>query len=140
MPAACSLSSRLSTRNASITMSWVADAVATSSAPSATSPGADAGSVRPRNTIATISSTCENTSQPRRRPSKRDSTGTSSASTSGAQMNFAVYGVPTSANSPMVPRLTPASRIQTSKVAPDSASGRPAEKPRNSTIRTRGLR
>src|ERR1700722_19021562 len=36
MPAACSLSSRLSTRNASTMMSWVADAVATRSAPSAT--------------------------------------------------------------------------------------------------------
>ncbi len=37
MPAACSLSSRLSTRNASITMSCVAEAVATRSAPTATS-------------------------------------------------------------------------------------------------------
>ena len=32
------------------------------------------------------------------------------------------------------------SRIQTSSVEPDSASGRPDEKPRNSTISTRGLR
>jgi hypothetical protein len=40
----------------------------------------------------------------------------------------------------MVPRSTPASRIQTSSVEPDSASGSPAEKPRNSTISTRGLR
>ena len=90
MPAACSLSSRLSTRKASITMSWVAEAVATRSAPTATSQGAAAGSHSPRNTIAAISSTCEKMSQPRRRPSRRDSTGTSSASTSGAQRNFAV--------------------------------------------------
>ena len=41
MPAACSLSSRLSTRNASTTMSCVADAVATRSAPIATSKGGD---------------------------------------------------------------------------------------------------
>ena len=90
MPAACSLSSRLSTRKASITMSCVAEAVATSSAPTATSHGAAAGSQRPRNTIAAISRNCENTSQPRRRPSQRDSTGTSSASTSGAHRNFTV--------------------------------------------------
>ncbi len=73
MPAACSLSSRLSTRKASITMSCVAEAVATRSAPTATSQGAAAGSHRPRNTIAAISRICENTSQPRRRPSQRDS-------------------------------------------------------------------
>ena len=44
MPAACSLSGRLSMRKASITMSCVAEAVATSSAPSATSHGDAAGS------------------------------------------------------------------------------------------------
>ena len=43
MPAACSFSGRLSTRNASTTMSCVADAVATSSAPSATNNGERAG-------------------------------------------------------------------------------------------------
>ncbi|MEY9662360.1 hypothetical protein ABIE80_001068 [Bradyrhizobium diazoefficiens] len=36
MPAACSLSGRLSTRKASTTMSCVEDVVATSNAPSAT--------------------------------------------------------------------------------------------------------
>src|ERR1019366_1423759 len=40
----------------------------------------------------------------------------------------------------MVPRSTPDSRIHTSSVAPDSASGRPDEKPRNITISTRGFR
>ena len=44
MPAACSFGRRLSTRNASMTMSCVADAVATISAPNATSHGAVAGS------------------------------------------------------------------------------------------------
>src|SRR6185369_625851 len=41
---------------------------------------------------------------------------------------------------PMVLRLTPTSAAQNSSVDPDSASGRPAEKPRNSTISTRGFR
>jgi hypothetical protein len=90
MPAACSLSSRLSTRKASITMSWVADAVATRSAPRATSPGATAGSAIPRKAIAAINTSWVSTSQPRRRPSIRDSTGTSTASTRGAHKNFAV--------------------------------------------------
>src|ERR1700742_3471180 len=40
----------------------------------------------------------------------------------------------------MVPRSTPASRIHTSKVDPDSASGSPDEKPSSSTISTRGCR
>ena len=48
--------------------------------------------------------------------------------------------MPTSANNPMVPRSTPDSRIHTNSVEPDSASGRPDEKPRNSTIKTRGCR
>ena len=90
MPAACSFSGRLSTRKASTTMSCVADAVATSSAPSATSAGATAGLQEPRNTIAAISRICVNTSQPRRRPSQRPSSGTSSASVSGAHRNFTV--------------------------------------------------
>ena len=85
MPAACSLSLRLSTRKASTTMSCVADAVATRSAPSATISADADGSQRPRKTIAAISKSCDSNSQPRRRPKSFDSTGTSSASTSGAQ-------------------------------------------------------
>ncbi len=57
---------------------------------SATRPGALAGSQEPRKTIAAISSICVNTSQPRRRPSRRDSSGTSSASISGAHRNLIV--------------------------------------------------
>ena len=90
MPAACSLSGRLSTRNASTTMSWVDDIAATSSAPSATNSGERAGSVSASSRIAPISSSCENTSQPRRRPNARVKNGTCSASTSGAQRNFSV--------------------------------------------------
>ena len=70
MPAACSLSGRLSTRNASTTISCVDDVAATSSAPSATNSGERAGSVSASSRIATISSSCENTSQPRRRPNR----------------------------------------------------------------------
>src|ERR1041384_6224865 len=40
----------------------------------------------------------------------------------------------------MVPRSTPDSRIQTSSVDPDSASGSPEENPSSSTISTRGCR
>jgi hypothetical protein len=77
-------------RKASITMSWVAEAVATSSAPSATSQGEAAGSQNAKNAMAAISSSCENTSQPRRRPSSGESSGTSSASTIGAHRNLMV--------------------------------------------------
>ena len=90
MPAACSLSSRLSTRNASTMMSWVAEAVATRSAPKATTNGDSAGSQNPRKTIAAISKNCDSKSQPRRRPKSRDSNGTSSASISGAHRNLIV--------------------------------------------------
>ncbi len=40
----------------------------------------------------------------------------------------------------MVPRSTPDSRIQTKSVDPDSASGRPEEKPSSKTINTRRCR
>src|SRR5713226_6669033 len=40
----------------------------------------------------------------------------------------------------MVPRSTPDSRIHTSSVDPDSASGRPDEKPSSNTISTRRCR
>ena len=44
----------------------------------------------PRKTIAAISRSCDSNSQPRRRPSRRDSSGTSSASISGAHRNLMV--------------------------------------------------
>ena len=82
---------RLSTRKASMTMSCVAEAVATRAARrTPPSQGAATGSQKARNAIAAISRSCENTSQPRRRPSSRDSTGTSSASTIGAHRNLMV--------------------------------------------------
>ena len=91
MPAACSLSSRLSTRNASMTMSWVAEVAATTSAAIATTSGeTENGSHRPSKTIAAMSTICENTSQPRRRPSAPENSGASSASTTGAHKNLSV--------------------------------------------------
>ena len=90
MPAACSFSGRLSTRNASITISCVAEAVATSNAPSATINGERAGSVRASSRIAAINSSCVSTSRPRRRPNTRDSSGIGTLSISGAQRNFSV--------------------------------------------------
>ena len=92
MPAACSLSGRLSTRKASTTMSCVEDVVATNSAARATNSGERAGSVNASSRIAAISSNCENTSQPRRRPKARVNNGTCSASTSGAHRNFKRVG------------------------------------------------
>src|ERR1700733_1776137 len=75
MPAACSLSFRLSTRKASTTMSCVAEAVATNSAPMATANADCAGSQAPRKTIAAMSQNCESRSQPRRRPEEFDRVG-----------------------------------------------------------------
>src|SRR6201987_1328245 len=92
MPAACSLSGRLSTRNASTTMSWVEEAGATRSAASATKGGERAGSVIASSRIVAISSSCENRSQPRRRPNAFVNNGTCSASTNGAHKNFREVG------------------------------------------------
>ncbi len=102
--------------------------------------GALIGSRVPRKMIAAISTSCEAMSQARRRPKYRDSPGTCQASTTGAQMNFSVYGKPASASRPMVPRSTPLSAIHTRSVSPDSASGKPEEKPSSMTTSTPGRR
>ena len=74
---------------------------------------------------------CENTSQPRRRPRQRDSTGTSQRVDQRRPQEFQRVGrADQRQNRPMVPRSTPASRIHTSSVEPDSASGRPGRKSR----------
>ncbi len=90
MPAACSEVSSRSTRKASTTMSWVAETKATTTAPAATMSGAATGFWKPRKRIAAASSNWVASSQPRRRPSQRESRGTSRASTTGAQRNFSV--------------------------------------------------
>ena len=73
-----------------MTMSCVADAVATRSAPTATISGETDGSQAPSKTIAAIRRNCDNSNQPRRLPKRRDSNGASSASTIGAHRNFTV--------------------------------------------------
>ncbi len=74
-----------------MTMSWVAEAAATKvAAPKTTYHGEIIGLQTASSTMAAISRSCENTSQPRRRPSSADSTGTSSASTTGAHRNLMV--------------------------------------------------
>jgi hypothetical protein len=99
-----------------------------------------AGSQSASSPIDAISMTWVSSSQPRRRPSRRVSTGTSSASTAGDQKTFAQYGAPTAANRPMVLMSTPLSVIQACSVWPASENGSPAEKPSSSTISTRGLK
>ena len=74
-----------------MTMSCVAEAAATSSAaPNTRYHGEIFGLHSASKTIAAIISSCDSTSQPRRRPSHADSTGTSSASTTGAHRNLMV--------------------------------------------------
>ncbi len=73
-----------------MTISWLAETNATSTAPATTSGSDLAGSLNPSRTIAAISNSCVKTSQPRRRPNRRDRNGTSRASISGAQMNLKV--------------------------------------------------
>jgi hypothetical protein len=90
MPAAWFSTGRYSTRKASMTMSWVAEAVATRSAAIATISGARTGSWKPRNRIAAMSRIWVNTSQPRRWPSSRPRNGTPKASTTGAHRNLIV--------------------------------------------------
>ena len=73
-----------------MTMSCVAEAVATSSAASATISGARTGSWKPRNRIDAMSRSWVNTSQPRRWPSALLKIGTWKASTIGAHRNLMV--------------------------------------------------
>src|SRR5260370_35049119 len=101
MPAGCSLSDRLSIRNASITISCVAEAVATkTAAANTTDQGDSAGSQKGSSTIDRISSSCENKSQARRLPNSGDSTGISNAATTGAHRKLMVSGVPAQATTP----------------------------------------
>ena len=72
-----------------MTMSCVAEAVVTSNAAPATVHGEDAGSLTASKIIAPTSRIWVSMSQPRRRPSRRESRGTSSASTAGAHSGFA---------------------------------------------------
>ena len=141
MPAACSFSGRLSTRKASTTMSCVAEAVATSSAPSATRPGAAAGLQRAekhdrrhQQDLREHQPAAAAAEQPRqhrhvervgqRRPEEFQRVGRADQreQADGAEIDAGLR-----ASTPAASRRT----------AP--AAG-PEEKPRNMTISTRGLR
>ena len=121
-------------------MSWVAEQNATISASSAVAVGAAAGSLPPSSTMETISAPWVASIQPRRLPKRRVSHGSGTRSTSGAQRNFSVYGVPASANRPIVVLSMPTSASHSVSVPKVSASGRPLEKPRKPTATTRGSR
>jgi hypothetical protein len=72
-------------RSASIRMSWLAEAKATSTAAMVVAPGAVAGLVCARARMAATSASCTGTSQPRLRPRR---SGGGSLSSSGAHRNF----------------------------------------------------
>ena len=71
-----------------MTMSWLAEQNATMSASAAVASGSAAGSIEPSATMARMSAACVVTSQLRRRPMSRLSTGTRTASITGAHRNF----------------------------------------------------
>jgi len=121
-------------------MSWVAEQKATAKASRAVAVGALAGSLPPSSTMASTSAPWVASIQPRRRPKRRVSHGSGTRSTSGAQRNFSVYGVPANANRPMVVLSMPTSASHNVSVPKVSASGRPLEKPRKPMATTRGSR
>ena len=75
-------------RKASITMSWLAEAKATTIAHRAVTPGLVEGSVWPSMMSEMISAICVTSAQLRRRPSRRVSQGTGAWSMIGAQTNL----------------------------------------------------
>ena len=98
-------------RQASITMSWVAEANAaiSASAPNTTRPPSGCTMAMPASPAATNS--CDSSIQPRRWP-KRPSSGTSVLSMIGAHRNLSVYANPTQDRKPMADSSLPPSRIQ----------------------------
>ncbi len=123
-------------------MSCVAEAKATITAQNTvrTRPSSAAGSTGAMPAIATTSAHCASSIQPRRRPKRRVSTGSGSRSTSGDHRNLNEYAMPTSPNRPISVSDTPACSSRAASVAPVKASGRPLEKPRKSSDRTRRSR
>ncbi len=112
-----------------MTMSWVAEAKATTSAsppntiswssrtPARTRPPSP-GCTSAIPTSAAATTSCASIIHPRRRPSQRPRTGASSLSTSGAHRNFSEYASPTQDRNPMVDSSMAFSRIQKPSVLP----------------------
>ena len=80
---------------------------------------------------------CDSSSQLRRRPNRRVSSGMGKRSTSGAQHHLKPYARPTHDKYPIVERLTPASRNQKLSVPSTRSSGNPAENP-SASMRNEG--
>ena len=123
-------------------MSWVADATATTLVQKTTChrPAGVAGLSGASADTATRRVSCASSIQARRRPRRRVSTGSGRRSTSGDHRDFSEYAMPTSPTSPISVSVTPACSSRANRVAPVSASGKPLEKPRNSSDATRRSR
>ena len=109
-------------------MSWVAEANATSRARPISQGRWLCGLHRAMPSSPRAISTCENTSQERRRP-RRPTKGRRHWSSIGDQTHLKAYTSPSQLAKPMVSRATPASRSHTDRVLNTSMVGRPAAKP-----------
>ena len=106
LPRPSSASGRISRRNASSTMSWLAEKNATTAARYAIAQMSSFGCSSPKTGIAMSSSTCVASIQPRRRPN----IGRPKRSMSGDHRNFHVYGSWISAKRPIAFKSTPSER------------------------------
>ncbi len=121
-------------------MSCVAEPKATATAHHTMGAKASCGSVSAIITSAPMMTACDTSSQLRRRPSRRVSTGIGMRSTSGDQTHLKPYASPTQLKKPIVVRSMPASRSQKLRVPKTSNRGRPAEKPRDNMRSEAGSR
>jgi hypothetical protein len=108
-------------------MSWDAEAKATIKASPANNKGPSRGELKAIAEMPITRMSWVMTIHPLLLPSH----GGTKRSMSGAHKNFSVYGIPTSANMPIVRKSTPDTVIQACRVAPVKAKGSPEEKPRN---------
>src|SRR5215831_10746434 len=110
-----------------MTMSWLADKKATTTAASAVAAGSDRGSVMPSARIASASPGWIANAQPRRRPRRLVTNGIGMRSMIGDHKNFTLYEMPTSAKRPIEVRDTPTSDSQNDRVPKVNANGSPLE-------------
>ncbi len=99
--------------------------------------GPAAGSVAAMPRMATTTPNCAASSHARRRPSRADSPGSGSRSTSGAQMNLNEYASAAQLKNVTARRSTPASPSHSDSDEKISNSGNPAEKPSATMAATR---
>src|SRR3954469_22298213 len=120
-------------------MSKVAPAMPTTMAASATAKSACAGSARPRNITAAITSTPTSQSQLRRWP-KRPITGSRTLSTIGAQTNLELDARKAGTNAVTALFVIPCCASRVVSVAPIIEKAKPEEMPRNSAASGAGSR